>query len=222
MRTGLKILFTLFLTGNFLPAFAAQKPITATLKSRLASGHTIIAVGKTNGRVKTAAVTGKSIRITPPESKSYLYVLGSDNQIAYQVVNAACSKTKSGKDKGQYATCSKTSVNTVFNSGAKLGTIAAKGRILRSTLTKSDYSKAVDRSITARAVNYVPVGLATNGLPAAGSMTPTMPQKPLKATLLPVTRGVNRKYWLRSGWLKSKKHNKYWPHRSPATMTPPR
>jgi hypothetical protein len=137
-------------------AFAAPKPIKGTLNKLPSSGTKLLAISD-DGKSSTASLTKKSFSIVPPSNSARLYLI-KNGKITGQVVLSKCQgSSRSPKS------CSKTQVFTSFKAGKNLGTVSKSGLVY---LAKAVTLGAVVSSNKSTAKNFVPIGLATNGLPA--------------------------------------------------------
>lgn len=158
-----KLLISLFSLLASVSASAAPKTITLKVPAALTNGHRLLAISSTGETITTVLTTTTSI--TPVKSPARLYVVGPDDSIAFAVVNKVCTKAKSGPNKGKFLQCkSKDKVHPLFKSGANLGKLKVLDGALLAALSDKSYKSFVDRSVTIQATNFVPTGIAANGL----------------------------------------------------------
>jgi hypothetical protein len=148
------VLLALITTSN---ALAAQKPIKGTLNKLPSSGTKLLAISD-DGKSTTVTLSKKSFSIIPPGASARLYLLKS-GKITGQIVLSKCK----GSSRTPTA-CSKTQVYTSFRAGKNLGTISKSGLVY---LVKAVSLGSVIASTKTTAKNFIPVGLATNGLPSS-------------------------------------------------------
>lgn len=157
------------ITLGLLPwiALAATKPVSFKVDSSLI-GHTVVAVSS-DGLAESATITSSTVNLTPPATTFLLYLLDAESKLDYQVVAKVCTVPKNGASAGKLVCKKKDSVITAFKAGSNLGKLKKLDGALVAGLKVTNYAKSINKSFKAEAANYVPNGIKTFGLAAAGS-----------------------------------------------------
>lgn len=152
------IIVTSFCLFVSLQIASAERPIKGTFKRMPAAGSILLAVAET-GESTSTEISKKRFKISPPSRQARLYIL-KDGRVTGQLVVARC---KQGRD-ARALRCnskSKLSVFTLFKAGKNIGALVPSGA---AYVGKTKSLAAVVRSVKTEAINFVPIGLGSNGL----------------------------------------------------------
>ena len=158
--------------------YAAEKPIKGTFNKLPSSGTKLLAVSD-DGKSASVVVSKKAFSIVPPGKTARLYLL-KNGKITGQLVVSKCR----GSAKKPTA-CSKTQVYTSFKAGKTLGTLSRSGLVF---VNKAVTLASVNSSQKSIAKNFVPIGLATTGLPTVNSARAAHAMFSLAATSVDVDK----------------------------------